>query len=90
MSGGEREFSYSFVTFKPEVDLHSPLFYVGTYYVLHGITQSVFAIFSAKFSLLKNQVQTSEYLLNLFSKWNIIIIKLEIFEESNLSNPILR
>ena len=36
MSGGEREFSYSFVTFKPEVDLHSPLFYVGTYYVLHS------------------------------------------------------
>ena len=35
MSGGEREFSYSFVTFKPEVDLHSPLFYVvGTMYYI--------------------------------------------------------
>ena len=91
VSGGEREFSYSFVTFKPEVDLHSPLFYVGTYYVLHGITQSVFAIFSAKFSLLKNQVQTSKYLSNSSSKWNFIIIELDIFaEESNLSNQILR
>ena len=35
VSGGEREFSYSFVTFKPEVDLHSPLFYVvGTMYYI--------------------------------------------------------
>ena len=94
VSGGEREFSYSFVTFKPEVDLHSPLFYcryTGTYYVLHGITQSVFASFSAKFQRLKNQVKTSEYLLNLSSKWNFIIIELDIFaEESNLSNQILR
>ena len=41
VSGGEREFSYSFVTFKPEVDLHSPLFYVGTMYYTVCTTEYV-------------------------------------------------
>ena len=43
VSGGEREFSYSFVTFKPEVDLHSPLFYVvGTTLLLsEGIPRAL-------------------------------------------------